>query len=33
MIARNGRSLSISTCLYLWGIVIVRPPGGGDWEL
>jgi len=33
MIARNGPSLSISTCPYLAGIVIARPPGGGDRAL
>jgi len=33
MTLRNTCSFSISTRPYLVGIVIVRPPGGGDGEL
>jgi hypothetical protein len=33
MTPRDGRSFSVSPPLYLVGLVIVRPPGGGDGEL
>jgi hypothetical protein len=33
MTLRNTCSFSVSPPLYLVGIVIVRPPGGGDGEL